>query len=117
MKKNSILKLILFVIFSLISKLFLAQNNSIIYDVKVIKGDCNSNSGTVVIFRKASCQLTIWTTKNGVTSTYLSKYFSSTSGVDTLKNIPLGNYIFLSSNNYYNDNDEVKVETLVKKTI
>ena len=110
MKKTSIIKSIIFIICSLTSKLFLAQNNSIIYDVKVIKGDCNSNSGTVVIFRKASCQLTIWTTKNGVTSTYLSKYFSSTSGVDTLKNIPLGNYIFLSSNNYYNDNDEVKVE-------
>ena len=110
MEKTFLIKLMLSIICCITSELFLAQNNSIIYDVKVIKGECNSNSATVVIYRKADCNLTIWTTKNGVISTYLTKYFSSTSGTDTLKKMPLGDYIFLSSNNFNSDRDEVKVE-------
>ncbi|MBP6459936.1 MAG: T9SS type A sorting domain-containing protein [Crocinitomicaceae bacterium] len=115
MKSSTVFKLFFTLLFCIIYQFASAQkyqNQNLVNVLKIIKADCNSKYGSIVIQRSSACEITLWfTNREGYVSSKFQKSFSSVEMIDTIKNLELGEYTMFSDNNFNYDNDKFNMES------
>lgn len=119
MQKKFLFKSYITLVFCMFYQFVSAQTqyDNLVKVVQVIKADCNSNKGSIVIERMATCEITLWYSYDNTVKTIFQKTFNSWQLRDTIKDLDLGNYSLSSKSDFYTDQDVFKMESYLNLKI